>query len=140
MRFPTRRPLVAFGSAFVAAACVGALFVAPAGASQIPVAPKNAKLAAEVPAGLRSKTLVVAADATYAPDEFVENGKIVGMDVDLANAIAQVLGLKIKIVNATFDTDHPRDPFGQVRHRHVVVHRYEGAREAGDLRRLLQRR
>ncbi len=103
VRILTRRPLLAFGSAFIAAACVGALFVAPAGASQIPVAPKNAKLAAEVPAGLRSKTLVVAADATYAPDEFVENGKVVGMDVDLANAIAQVLGLKIKIVNATFD-------------------------------------
>jgi polar amino acid transport system substrate-binding protein len=107
VRIPARRPLLALGTAFVAAACAGALFAAPAGAGQIPVAPKNAKLAAEVPASLRSKTLVVATDATYAPDEFVVNGKIVGMDVDLGNAIAQVLGLKIDIVNATFDTIIP---------------------------------
>ncbi|MGB9112886.1 MAG: ABC transporter substrate-binding protein, partial [Acidimicrobiales bacterium] len=76
-------------------------------ASQIPVAPKSAKLAAEVPASLRSKTLTVAMDATYAPDEFIQNGKVIGMDADLADAIAQVLGLKVKLVNATFDTIIP---------------------------------
>jgi polar amino acid transport system substrate-binding protein len=103
----SRRPLLALGTAFVAASCAGALFAAPAGATKIPVAPKNAKLAAEVPASLRSKTLTVAMDATYAPDEFIENGKIVGMDADLADAIAQVLGLKINLVNATFDTIIP---------------------------------
>ena len=43
-------------------------------------------------------------DATYAPDEFVANGQIVGMDVDLINAIGQVLGLKLKLENVAFAT------------------------------------
>ena len=54
-------------------------------------------------------TLTVAMDATYAPDEFIApNGStIVGMDADLSTAITQVLGLKAKLVNATFDTIIP---------------------------------
>jgi polar amino acid transport system substrate-binding protein len=67
------------------------------------------KLAGEVPAKFKGKTLVVAADATYAPNEFVgPNGKTVeGMDVDLANAIGKQLGTPIKVVNATFDSIIP---------------------------------
>ena len=51
----------------------------------------------------------MALDATYAPDEFVAaDGKtIVGMDGDLATAIGQVLGLKVNLVNATFNTIIP---------------------------------
>jgi polar amino acid transport system substrate-binding protein len=70
----------------------------------------NSKIAAEVPAAIKSKgTLTVAADATYAPNEFIaSDGKTVaGMDPDLANALAKVLGLKIKLVNATFATIIP---------------------------------
>src|SRR6266516_1174639 len=70
----------------------------------------NAKIAAEVPSKIKSKgTLVVAADATYAPNEFVaSNGHTVaGMDPDLAQALAGVLGLKFKVVNASFDTIIP---------------------------------
>jgi len=61
---------------------------------------------AAVPDAIKSKgTLTVAADATYAPNEFIgSDGKTVqGMDADLANALAGVLGLKVKVVNATFD-------------------------------------
>jgi polar amino acid transport system substrate-binding protein len=67
------------------------------------------KLASEVPAKFKGKTLVVAADATYAPNEFVgPNGKTVeGMDVDLADAIGKELGTPIKVVNATFDSIIP---------------------------------
>jgi len=67
-------------------------------------------VAAEVPAAVKKKgVLVVAADATYAPNEFIaSNGKtVVGMDPDLANALGAVMGLKMKIVNATFDTIIP---------------------------------
>jgi polar amino acid transport system substrate-binding protein len=67
-------------------------------------------IAAEVPAAIRSKgTLVVAADATYAPNEFVgTDGKTIeGMDPDLADALGQLLGLKVKVVNASFDTIIP---------------------------------
>jgi polar amino acid transport system substrate-binding protein len=70
----------------------------------------NSQIAAEVPAKVKSKgTLTVAADATYAPNEFIgANGKTVeGMDPDLADALAGVLGLKIKVVNASFDTIIP---------------------------------
>ncbi len=76
----------------------------------IPTQSTNATIAATVPAAVKSKgTLNVAMDATYAPDEFIApNGStIVGMDADLATAITQVLGLKAKLVNATFDTIIP---------------------------------
>jgi polar amino acid transport system substrate-binding protein len=57
-----------------------------------------------VPAAIKAKgTLSVAADATYAPDEFVQGSTIVGMDPDLMNAIGKVLGLKVTITNVTFD-------------------------------------
>jgi polar amino acid transport system substrate-binding protein len=67
-------------------------------------------VAAKVPAAIKSKgTLTVAADATYAPDEFIgPDGKtVVGMDADLMNALAGVMGLKAKLVNQTFDSIIP---------------------------------
>ncbi|MGZ4359466.1 MAG: transporter substrate-binding domain-containing protein, partial [Gaiellaceae bacterium] len=50
--------------------------------------------------------LKVAADATYAPNEFIaSNGKtVVGMDADLAQAIGKVLHVKVTMVNAKFDS------------------------------------
>jgi polar amino acid transport system substrate-binding protein len=69
----------------------------------------DSKVAAEVPAKFKSKTLTVAADATYAPNEFIgSNGKTVeGMDPDLGKALGAVMGLKVKFVNATFDAIIP---------------------------------
>jgi polar amino acid transport system substrate-binding protein len=68
------------------------------------------KVAALVPAAIKQKgSLKVAADATYAPNEFLAaDGKTVeGMDADLAEAIAKVMGLKADVVNATFDAIIP---------------------------------
>jgi polar amino acid transport system substrate-binding protein len=76
----------------------------------IPTQPTNAAIAATVPASVKSAgSITIAMDATYAPDEFIApNGStIVGMDADLATAISQTLGLKPKLVNATFDTIIP---------------------------------
>jgi polar amino acid transport system substrate-binding protein len=70
----------------------------------------NASIAAQVPAAIKSKgTLTVAADATYAPNEFIApNGHtVIGMDADLMNAIGNLMGLKVDMVNATFDTIIP---------------------------------
>jgi polar amino acid transport system substrate-binding protein len=69
----------------------------------------DTKAAALVPASLKSKTLIVAADATYAPNEFLgtDGHTVEGMDADLAKALASVLGLKVKIQNATFDAIIP---------------------------------
>jgi polar amino acid transport system substrate-binding protein len=67
-------------------------------------------IAAQVPAAVKAKgTLTVAADATYAPNEFIgsDGHTVVGMDADLAAALGQVLGLKVNMVNATFDTIIP---------------------------------
>jgi len=68
------------------------------------------KVAREVPAATKSKgTLIVAADAHYAPDEFIgADGKtVVGMDPDLAKALAAVMGLKVKVVNTSLSTIIP---------------------------------
>jgi polar amino acid transport system substrate-binding protein len=63
-------------------------------------------LAALVPADVKAKgTLVVAEDASYPPNEFFDaDGKtVIGMDADLAAAIAEKLGLKPDVRNAGFD-------------------------------------
>ena len=68
------------------------------------------EIAAQVPADVKAKgTLTVAADATYAPNEFIaaDGRTVVGLDADLAKALGRVLGLKVNIVNATFDTIIP---------------------------------
>ena len=69
----------------------------------------DSTVAAQVPSKFKSKTIVVAADATYAPNEFIaSNGHtVVGMDPDLAQALSAVMGTKVKVVNATFDSIIP---------------------------------
>lgn len=71
---------------------------------------ENASIATQVPAAIKSKgTLTVASDATYAPNEFVasDGHTVIGMDADLMKALGEVMGLKVKIVNATFETIIP---------------------------------
>jgi polar amino acid transport system substrate-binding protein len=70
----------------------------------------NAAVAALVPAAIKSKgTLTVAADASYAPDEFIapDGHTVIGMDADLSKALAAEMGLKANLVNATFATIIP---------------------------------
>jgi polar amino acid transport system substrate-binding protein len=67
-------------------------------------------IAAQVPADIKSAgSLSVAADATYAPDEFIaSDGKtVIGMDADLAKAIAQTMGLTANVQNIPFDSIIP---------------------------------
>ncbi len=67
-------------------------------------------VAALVPSSIKSKgTLTVAADASYAPNEFIgpDGHTVVGMDADLSKAIATAMGIKANVVNATFDTIIP---------------------------------
>ena len=64
-------------------------------------------LAAKVPAKIKTAgKIVVGTDATYAPNEFLDaDGKtVVGMDVDIFNAVAAKLGLKVEYVPASFDS------------------------------------
>jgi len=79
-------------------------------ASAATTATQVAGIAAEVPAAIKSKgTLVVASDATYGPDEYIDtDGKtVIGWDADLIKAVAQVLGLQVDIQNQTFDSIIP---------------------------------
>lgn len=70
----------------------------------------NAAVAKLVPASIKSKgTITVAADASYAPDEFIgpDGHTVVGMDADLSKALGVVMGVKVNVVNATFSTIIP---------------------------------
>jgi polar amino acid transport system substrate-binding protein len=70
----------------------------------------NAAIAAEVPAAIKSKgTLTVATEAQYAPNEFIapDGHTVIGMDPDLVSALTAVMGLKVKVVNGTFEAIIP---------------------------------
>jgi polar amino acid transport system substrate-binding protein len=70
----------------------------------------NAAIAAKVPAAIKSKgTLNVATEAQYAPNEFIgPNGHtVIGMDADLMQALGEVMGLKVNMVNSNFETIIP---------------------------------
>jgi polar amino acid transport system substrate-binding protein len=100
-----------------AAACgsssSGGQTVTPTGGSSTPAAAGSGTDAAAIallPASIKSKgTLTVAADASYAPNEFLAtDGKtVVGMDADLAKALGAELGLKVNVENITFDSIIP---------------------------------
>ena len=70
----------------------------------------DAAAVAKLPAAIKSAgVLKVATDAEYAPNEYIgtDNKTIEGMDVDLGNAIGEVLGLKMEFSNITFDSILP---------------------------------
>jgi len=74
-----------------------------AAAAAVPTETKDPKLAALVPADVAADgKIVVGQDQTYPPNEFVDNGKVSGFDVDLGNAIGQKLGLTMEYQNAAF--------------------------------------
>lgn len=73
-------------------------------------AAKDAAVAKLIPPAIaKNGKLVVAMDASYPPNEFFDkDGKtIVGMDADLAKALAQVMGLNVELKNVTFDAILP---------------------------------
>jgi polar amino acid transport system substrate-binding protein len=89
-------------SSAAATTSTAASSAAPAGA--------DAAVAKLVPAAIKSKgTLTVAADASYAPNEFIapDGHTVIGMDADLSQALATVMGLKANLVNVTFDAIIP---------------------------------
>lgn len=49
-------------------------------------------------------TLIMATNAYFKPYEYYENGKVVGIDVDIATAIADYLGMTLKIEDMEFDS------------------------------------
>ena len=51
-----------------------------------------------------NNTLVVYTEAGFAPFEYIENGEIVGVDVEIMNLVGEKLGKKVKFENVGFDT------------------------------------
>ncbi|MGN1030183.1 MAG: ABC transporter substrate-binding protein/permease, partial [Butyricicoccaceae bacterium] len=49
-------------------------------------------------------TLVVATNAEFEPYEYMQDGEIVGIDMEMAQAIADILGKELKIENIQFDS------------------------------------
>ena len=50
------------------------------------------------------KVLKMATNASFAPYEFYENGKIVGIDAEIAAAVAEKLGMELVIEDMAFDS------------------------------------
>jgi polar amino acid transport system substrate-binding protein len=115
-RFTVLIAVVAFAAVTVAAGCGGDNDNGGGGGGGTLTATPDINVSADpsvasqVPPDIKSKgTLTVAADATYPPDEFIAtDGKtVIGMDADLANALASVMGLTASVQNVTFDAIIP---------------------------------
>ena len=97
----TRRFLQTAGLLFAGAllAACGKKEPAPAPAASAP-APAASVAAAPPPA----KVVVVGTDAAYAPFESQnEKGEIVGLTIDVVNAVAQKAGIEVKFVNTPWE-------------------------------------
>jgi polar amino acid transport system substrate-binding protein len=107
-----RRPVAGFAVLITAALAVSGCGDSAKSATGPSAAPSksNSKVVAEVPARVKAKgTLTVATDATYPPNEFVagDGHTVIGWDPELINALGASMGLKVKIVNAPFDSILP---------------------------------
>ena len=110
VRSSTVMGVVLLFSALAAAGCGSGTASSPGATSSASPLGRVASIAAQVPAAVRTTgTLTVATDATYAPNEFIgpDGHTVVGLDADLATALGEVLGLRVRLVNATFDTIIP---------------------------------
>lgn len=53
--------------------------------------------------GAKQEVLYVGTEAGFPPYEYMEGNKVVGIDMDIAQAIADAMGKKLEIVNMEFD-------------------------------------
>lgn len=108
-RRPSAAPLrpVAIGAIAVA----GALLLTACGdqtESAAPAGDKSSKSEAplfdKLPEEIQKKGVIeVGTNAEYAPMEFMDGGKIVGVDPDLAEALSKQLGVEFKFTSGSFD-------------------------------------
>jgi glutamine transport system permease protein len=103
-RLATRRGRAALGAALT----VMALFLGVASASAVvpaahPATPAVAPVVAPA-AGVEGKSFTIGTDTTFAPFEFRNgSGDLVGIDMDLLNAIAANQGFKVNVKSLGFD-------------------------------------
>jgi polar amino acid transport system substrate-binding protein len=107
-----RRTLVLSGVLVLAAAGCGSNSLEGGSSTSPSSAPSSAPssggpdLSGSLPPKIKSAgKIVVGVDASYPPNEFLQGGKtVVGMDVDLFNAVAQKFGVTVEWQPANFDT------------------------------------
>lgn len=64
----------------------------------------SAPLASKLPADIRKAGVIkVGSDISYAPVEYIKDGKAVGIDPDIADALGKQLGVKFDFQNGKFD-------------------------------------
>ena len=113
MRIRYALPVVAVASALLLTGCVdnsgGSGSDSGAASSNPYGVKKDDALAKTLPASIqKSGEITVGVDATYAPNEYKDtNGKPIGWDIDLANAIGAKLGVKMNYTIAKFDNIIP---------------------------------
>ena len=92
-------------------ASVGIAALAGCGTTKVASSPQNTtapldkRIAGSVPDRYRDQPLIIATDASLAPMELVAGKKksIVGADIDIVNALASTMGLKVIIQNVDFN-------------------------------------
>lgn len=96
--------LAAAGSAVALAAC--SLIPSTSGS---PTATVNAieQILGHAPTGVAARIqkqgqIVIANDADYPPQSYMEDGQLVGFDVDVGKKVAELLGVQAKFVNPTW--------------------------------------
>ena len=70
------------------------------------------------------KTLVMSTNAEFAPYEYHDGNDIVGIDVDIANAICEDMGASLEITDVAFDSIIPEVQSGKAdfRQRGMTVY------------------
>lgn len=83
--------------------------VATSGTSEVAAIEMDPELNAMVPEDIASGGITMATQAAYPPFGYMDTDgqTIVGFDIDLANAIADKLGVEIEVVNTSFDAIIP---------------------------------
>lgn len=112
-----RTTLALFGALMLAATGCGSDSLSDSGSQPSTTAPASSSapttagssgpdLKAKLPPKIASAgKIVVGVDATYPPNEFLQGGtNVVGMDVDVFNAVAQKFGVTVEWKPAGFDT------------------------------------
>ncbi|WP_458245620.1 ABC transporter substrate-binding protein [Streptomyces sp. MAI_2237] len=74
------------------------------GSSSGSASSSNAPLASKLPSDIRKAGVIkVGSDIAYPPVEYMENGKAVGIDPDIAAALGKQLGVQFQFENGKFD-------------------------------------
>ena len=102
--------LVAAGAVAMVAGCGSSKSSSPSSAASLTPTQSFTKILGHAPTGEAATVasrgrMIVVDDSDYPPQSSIDkSGKLVGFDVDVANAAGVILGIPVKIVNAQWDS------------------------------------